>query len=415
MLVAWTGVCAALACVAASSNVLPAAEVALMDGRVVQGTVVRWQDDELEVTADGQATSLAAEEILRVGFAPLEDAAPGASLELIDGSVLPIEAFTVKGGQATAAVASGEEPVIIPTAHVATVHLQPPTPAIAAQWDELRGTEEVGDLIVIRKEGAVDHLAGRLGDVSETHVAFYLEEDEYPVERGRVDGLVYFHAQKRELPEPLCTIRGRGGLRLTSASAQLEGERLRVQTTSGVKLSIPFSEIESVDFSAGKLLYLGDLAPLAVRTTPLVAFPESVEIAARLTAPVIDRGFFGGQAVLRYPHYEEDRIAGWELRPHPRSIGLRSKSEVVYDIPDGFRRLQAIAGLDGTLSGRGNVHVAIHGDDRLLWEETIDGGQGPVEIDLDLAGVRRLRVVVDYGAGGDAADRIYLCEARVTK
>jgi hypothetical protein len=36
-------------------------------------------------------------------------------------------------------------------------------------------------------------------------------------------------------------------------------------------------------------------------------------------------------------------------------------------------------------------------------------------LDLDISGVRRLEIVVDYGKGGDMGDQLNLCEARLTK
>lgn len=387
----------------------------LMDGRVVEGAVSRWQDDAVELTADGGTMQIPAEEILRVRFAPAGDVAPELTVELIDGSVLPIETFAARDRTATLKVATAEEPIEVGTNLIAAVHLQPPTPAIAAQWNELRATGEAGDVIVIRKDGAVDHLAGRLGNVTESHVMFYLDGEEFPVERGRVDGLVYYHAQESQFGEPLCVVRGSHGMRLTLAAAALEGDELRARTASGLRLTVGINSVESVDFSAGKLLYLSELTPRSVETTPLVAFPASAQIAARFGQPVLDRGFFETEARLRYPQENEGRATTWQLKSHTRSVGLRSRSEVVYTLPDGFRRFRATAGIDGTLGGRGNVYLAIYGDDRLLWEQSIDGSEPPVPIDLDVAGVRRLRILVDYGEGGDAADRLYLCDARITK
>jgi hypothetical protein len=305
--------------------------------------------------------------------------------------------------------------VVVETELIAAVHLQPPTPTIAAQWTELRESDEAGDVIVIRKEGAVDHLAGRLGDVTDSLVTFFLDEDEFPVERARVDGLVYYHAQNRRFPDPLCVVRGRNGLALTLVAATLEGDAIDAQTACGVKLKVPIADVETIDFSAGKLLYLGELAPRSAETTPLVAYPTSAEITSRFGGLIVDRGFFSPAAQLRYPQYRDDRITGWELKGHARSIGLRSKSQVEYTLPEGFRRLRATAAIDGTLGGRGNVYLAVFGDDRLLWEQTIDGNQPPVPVDVDVDGVRRLKILVDYGDGGDAGDRLYLCDARITK
>jgi hypothetical protein len=410
------GAIAFLTAICLAASACGGAEVVLMDGRTLEGEVRAWQDDRLDVASEGGTTALKAEEILQVRFAPPRDEPPPKqTVELIDGSVLPVEVYTVVEGKATLKMASVAEEIVVDTQLIAAVHLQPPSPQIAAQWNEIRESEEAGDLIVIRKEEAVDHLAGRLGDVTETHVMFYVDGDEYPVEREKVDGLVYYHAQAEQFPDPLSVVHGRQGLRLALAAATLSGDVLAARTTSGVAFSLPAARVMSVDFSAGKLMYLGELSPRSVETTPLVAFPASASVLSRLGGPIVDRGFFSPTAELRYPQHKEGRITGWQLKGHARSIGLRSKSRVVYSLPEGFRRLKAIAGIDGTLGGRGNVHLALYGDDRLLWEHAIDGGDAPTAIDLDVAGVRRLTIAVDYGADGDAADRLYLCDARITK
>jgi hypothetical protein len=386
-----------------------------MDGRTLNGAMSRWEDQRLEFETQSDVAAVTVNEVLRVRFAPPADAPPGPTVELIDGSVVPVEAYTAADGKAHFKLSTSPEPMVVETQLIAAVHLQPPTPSIAAQWAELIEANEAGDLIVIRKEGAVDHLAGRLGDVTDTHVTFFLDDEEFPVERARVDGLVYYHARRREFPDSLCIVRGRKDLSLAVAAATLAEDVLNVQTACGVELAIPMTDVESIDFSAGKLIYLGELAPRTVETTPLVAYPDSAAIAARLGGPIVDRGFFSAEAQLRFPLYRGDRITGWDLKGHARSIGLRSKSQIEYTLPDGFRRLRATAGIDGTLGGRGNVYLAVFGDQRLLWEHTIDGNQPPVPVDLDVEGVRRLKIVVDYGDGGDAADRLYLCDARITK
>jgi hypothetical protein len=57
----------------------------------------------------------------------------------------------------------------------------------------------------------------------------------------------------------------------------------------------------------------------------------------------------------------------------------------------------------------------IRGDDRVLLDQVIKGSDPPLEIDLDIVGVRRLAILVDFGDNQDIADHLDLCEARVVK
>jgi hypothetical protein len=98
---------------------------------------------------------------------------------------------------------------------------------------------------------------------------------------------------------------------------------------------------------------------------------------------------------------------------YAKGISLYSRTELVYRLPEGVSRLQAVAGLEPTDSAHGNVRLVISGDDRVLLERTIQGSE-VVPISVPLAGVRRLKVVVDFN-GDEVADRLNLCEARLLK
>jgi hypothetical protein len=63
----------------------------------------------------------------------------------------------------------------------------------------------------------------------------------------------------------------------------------------------------------------------------------------------------------------------------------------------------------------GNVTLSVFGDDDLLAEHEIDGSDAPLPLDLDVTGVRRLRIVVDYGDNLDTGDWLNLCNARIVK
>jgi hypothetical protein len=61
------------------------------------------------------------------------------------------------------------------------------------------------------------------------------------------------------------------------------------------------------------------------------------------------------------------------------------------------------------------LHLSIYGDDRSLLDVNISGDQAPREIKIDIAAVKRLKIVVDYGQNLDTGDWLNLCEARLIK
>ena len=71
---------------------------------------------------------------------------------------------------------------------------------IAQQWVEIVASKRAADLIVVRRDEAIDYLEGVLGDVTPEAVQFKLEGDVVNVKRPRVEGFLYFHPPGADLP-----------------------------------------------------------------------------------------------------------------------------------------------------------------------------------------------------------------------
>jgi hypothetical protein len=103
------------------------------------------------------------------------------------------------------------------------------------------------------------------------------------------------------------------------------------------------------------------------------------------------------------------------MQTYAKGLAIRSRTELVYRLPGGFRRLNAVAGIDPASSASGNVRLEIFGDDRLLLQTEVAGTDAPHDIDLDVEGIKRLRIVVDFGGNLDTGDWLNLCDARLVK
>lgn len=395
-----------------------AAEVAVtvstLDGKTYTGKLQQLADDALKVaTAEGvQSVPLANLLALTPEKQP-EKAEPTSPIrvELTDGSQLVADSYTAASG--TAKFGFQGKPAEIRTRRVAAVRLQEPTQAIEEQWRKIRSeAQATGDLVLIRKGDAVDHVEGVLGNVTEENVELDLDGSKIPVKRTRVDGLIYFHRQSDNQPDPLALVLLADGSQLAAAKVATSEAGLAVETLAGFKSDVPWEQLRKLDFSAGKIQYLN--VALGAADGALLPDEEKVTefLQLKTTFPAI-REFY------------RPRSNSWGVRrplklqgqTYERGLALRSRTELVYRIRGKYRRFQAVAGIDESVAGQSNnVRLTIVGDGRTLYDELIHGTDAPRDLDIDIAGVSRLEIKVDYGDDGlDSADLLNLCEARVTK
>ena len=59
--------------------------------------------------------------------------------------------------------------------------------------------------------------------------------------------------------------------------------------------------------------------------------------------------------------------------------------------------------------------LSIFADDHPLLETEVAGDQPPQPIDVQIAGAKRLKIVVDYGQNLDTGDWLNLCDAKIVK
>ncbi len=383
----------------------PSVELRTLDGRTLVGDLENCTATSVRIkTADG-VTELTAEEVWE--FAPTGDREPPRSapesllVRLTDGSQLVAEKFSVREGKATARLA-GERAVETPTSGVADVRFAVPE-EMDAQWQEVLKTEVTGDLVVIKKDGALDYLEGVLGDTDEDGgFAFTLGGDTLSVKRQKLAGIVYFHKAADPLPKAAAIVSDVFGNQFSAAEIKLEAGVLCGTTPSGADWSVQLEQLQRVDFSQGRVAYLSDLTPVRDSWTPFVSGGRLPKSVAAFYAAKRDRSLEA-----------QDLLVGGQR--YTKGLSLHSRSEVAYRLDGQYRRFQALAGIDDRAAGLGAVRLVIRGDDRVLWEGEIAGAQAPEMLNLATDDVRVLSILVDFGAGHETADHLNLCDAKLIR
>lgn len=382
----------------------PTVEAHPLTGEPIVGALAEWGDKEILLETPSGRVPVELDGLRALVVRPAQGPSPSSGpvrAELTDGSSLVASDYSASSGLGRLTLVGGGT-LEVPTLKTRWVRLQEDGGAMAAEWSKILQTTPTGDLLVARRGGSLDYHQGVVREVTDTVVRFELDGELLGVKRSNVFGLVFFRPQGPELPVPVCRVTDVGGSCWSVQTIALDGERLRWSTPAGVAFSRPPAEVAQIDFSFGRIVYLADLKPESSTWTPYFGTTKDLPVRAEFFSPRSDRSLSAGPMELNG-------------KPRARGLALHSRSHVVYRLPDRFRRFQAQVGIDDRVRPQGHVRLVIQGDERTLWEGTVSGSEPARALDLDLTGVRRLSILVDFGENLDVADHLDLAEARIVK
>lgn len=390
-----------------------------LDNSVQRGRLAGLTSEEVVIEVDGEKQTLLLEELMGLNpvAMPAEiDAEPAAWINLDDGSEVLAKDYTVSQGAVKAGLLGGDE-LTAKTSAVRWARFKKQSEAQAAEWAKIVEADAAADLIVIRKDERIDYLEGVVEDITAETVNFRLDGDLVPVRREKVEGVVYFHPNRGKQPTPVGVVHDASGSHFNAASLELAENGIKLTTASGAEIVRPLSAIRQIDFSAGKIAYLSDLQPRAVEWTPFFGSNLDEQLVViyqpRMNSPISNDAARGEPGQLQLRKTNENGVS--EIHTYSKGIALHSRAEVTWLLPDEFRVLKAIAGIDARYRNLGHVELIITGDGEELFRGEISGQDEPLPLEIDLTGVRRLTVLVDFGKNLDLGDHLNLCNARVVK
>jgi hypothetical protein len=419
----------------------PEVRIDMLEGEPRAGQLLAWGGDTLTLQSEGaEVHEIDLDRVLRVEMADSDesDLTPDNTrlllIQLVDGSH-----FSLLGVETTLSDAMLSFPAALfdaatrqkmPLADVHWVRksLAADEPAetvrkLEQQWREILAMRPAGDLIVIRKPGAdsLNYVEGAIGDVGPEKIGFSLDDQQIEVAREKVFGWIYYRGAPASDEASATVVADGASFRLKAEKVEWRDGKWELETPLLGPLSLAEGQLRTLDFSAGRVLYLSDLEPRSADWTPPATLPL---VGSLLEGYVRDRGFFAPRLLLEYPPESLDpseaTSAGISRRVEFRKgLAIRGNSQLAYRLPTGFRQFRAVAGIDPHARATGSVDLRILGDGKELLREKIVGDEPPREIACSVEGVRQLELEVDYGpqrplemSGGGT---LHLGHARLTK
>jgi hypothetical protein len=371
-------------------------ELTTLSGRRQAGVLTELSSDNASLTTAGKSAKFPLTEVLDIRAIGPKGATAAADarrpeLALSDGSHFFFSGLRVSASGAQVETANLGK-FALPLNSLASIRFTTIDPQIADAWRELAARELTRDMLVIRKGNVLDHLDGTVGSIDDVGIHFVIDGEDVALKREKIFGVVYAR-RNAEVGKPVCEVTSTGGDFVKVQSAQWTDGQLKAGILGGAQVSIPGDQIVTLDFSLGKVRYLSQLEPREVKYTP---FFDQVWTYYR------DRPRDGGMLRLGNKEYA-------------RGLWIHSRTLLKYRLNADYRRFQAVMGIDQAVAPLGNVHVVISGDDKVLHQSDVRGTDPPLNLDLDIAGVRELAILVDFGGDLDIADHLDLADAKVIK
>jgi hypothetical protein len=385
----------------------PDVQVGTVAGKVESGKLERLSPEGVTLSTAAGKLELPHDEVLFVrpkSSIAIETAAPpkpSVWIDLVDGSRLTGANLTIKKGVATLVLKDGAT-IDLPSKSIHKVRFAAPDDRQSAAWPENVADSAAGDLLAVRKNGNVDFLSGVVGDLNAETIEFQFSGETIPVKRAKVDGFILFQKEADKLPAAAGTVDDARGWHLQARSIALVDDKLEVTLLSGAVIQEPWELVRRLDYSSGKLTYLSDLEPQSVQWTPFIKFGTAVEGLSHYYGLRRDEG----------REHQPLRIAG---KTFTKGVSIYSRTLATYRLPAGMKKFQAVAGIDDAVREGGVVRLEISADGKSLFNQTINGSNSPVALDLDISGARKLSILVDYGDDFDAGDYLDLGDARMLK
>jgi hypothetical protein len=210
------------------------------------------------------------------------------------------------------------------------------------------------------------------------------------------------------LPESWIVLLLADGSRLTATHGELSDASFNVRLLFGSEVSIPVSQILSVNYYSKSVTSLTTLSAHDWQHESYI--PDSIDESDNSGTALLPRIPLPGSLLQRAnPGWNRSTQGGPLLlgnAEYPRGIGMRPRSALTFNIDGEFIQFRAIVGIDDRVEGQGSVEFRIESATDILWSSpVVTGATPPLDTGLiDIAGRKELTLIVDFAEWGDVQD-----------
>ena len=303
-------------------------------------------------------------------------------------------------------------------------------------------TRSAEDRLLIAAGDAVDFYGGIIRGIGPETVPFELDGEVLAIPRKKIVALLFHQKDSPPVALPFCRLTERDGTswELTDLTFDRVQERFRWKTVLGIEGITPFSEWAAADFTKTNTIPLFELAPVSVRYTPAVLWMDQREqepllLWQQLAKSHWEHSVERSEAASddeKAPISQADSTADRLKKPnqfplqtlrriqldgkvYQTGVTLSAKTVLEFSWTDDYQTLRGLAGIDDRIRPSGRVKLSFQSGGTILYETILRGDHPAVPLNVNLNGVKKLTILVDFPAGIDDGTRLNLVEMQLVK
>jgi hypothetical protein len=321
-------------------------------------------------------------------------------IELVDGTLLHCEKFSLKGKTVGLRLAVSSQPLDVPVAAISYLLNDAQDPATRQDWLEKqlphRGNQ---DILAVKVDGVVNGIEGTLADAAgaDGKIVFEYGSSESrrkkEIDLANSQGVIFQRTLATSAPSPVCKVYDVDHNVYVASKLTMDGNRLMFELVSGLQFGYPLSRIARLDFSNDKIVFLSDMKP----------------------AELIEKSRQGRKDALRLDKNLENGALELEGQVYPKGLAIHAYTELVYNLDGKYSKFEAVLGMDDQVPGDGKPVVKIEADGKELFAGTVSRRDKRRILSCDVKGARQLRIVVSPGRLFDFGDHVDLANAKLNK
>ncbi len=254
------------------------------------------------------------------------------------------------------------------------------------------------DQIVVQVADGERTVGGILESVDKEFLRVNFKNESRKIGLAKVKAFVVADLDLKPPAGSMATIQLVDGSRCIGVIAGMADGELNLNATGGATLKIKADKIVQVAIVSDRLAYLSDLEPTSVdeKSVFAIQLPWRRDKSAGNNPIRLNSGQLGKPVELR------------------KGIGMQSFSQLSF-VNNEFDRFRSVVGIDAETAGRGDCQMVVRGDGIELWSKRVKATDQPIQVDLDIAGIKQISLIVYPGEDFDLGDHADWGEARFLK
>jgi hypothetical protein len=262
---------------------------------------------------------------------------------------------------------------------------------------ELKTESSAEDVAYVIRDNDIVPVKGVATGVADFALGFRYEAQDRKIALSRLLGVVLVR-QRSAAPDATSfhqTLRLVNGDVLSGQWLSMKNGSLSIKTPWEQTLQFSEAAVASIENRNGRVVYLSDLKPAKVEQTPF--FDRIIPWRG-------DSALDGGLLKLN------------DGQEYAKGIDMHSRCLLEYDLGGEFEQFKARLGFEPMPSPIGRAAVRVIADGRAVYDNPdLRADRKPQDLELDVRGVKRLSLLVDFGQDQDAGDRVVWAEARLLR